>query len=196
MNIKILLENEPMMAPGQDPNAMQDPNAQMDPNMQADPNMMGDPNAQMDPNMAQDPNIEGMDDAAYMNDPNAMGGAPAVPETPALETEKKIRLFTLFTNLLEYVDEYKDTLIDMDITLLGVERLRKLDDLRGNINSIRDKVENYILKIFNNEKYEKNLYMYVLLRTELLTNLKYLRSLLGLEREETVEEFRKRNNIK
>jgi hypothetical protein len=38
--------------------------------------------------------------------------------------------------------------------------------------------------------------MYVLLRTELLTNLKYLRSLLGLEKEETVEEFRKRNGIK
>ena len=50
------------------------------------------------------------------------------------------------------------------------------------------KLRDFIAEVFSKETYEKNLYTYLVLRHELLSIIKYIRSLLKLETLEVDEE--------
>jgi hypothetical protein len=140
---------------------------------QGDPNAMP-PEAMGDPSM-QDPS---------MMDPSMSGmGMPQEPDSSlVLEKQKFVKLYTLYENLLDYSTTFIETLHSVDTNLLSNERFVSMRNYKSNIESLNEKISNYMINVFNNETYEKVLYAYILFRTELITNIKGLRDILILNK--------------
>ena len=147
--------------------------------MRADPAMMGE-----DPNMM-DPSMGGQ-----AVDP--MAGMPLPPEpTPEenLEKEQLKKLFELFEDLLNYGDVFVENIRFVNLGLLDLYKFEKVTKYIENVKKLLEKINDYLVNIFNTEKYDKNLYVYILFRTELITSIKGLRDILKLEKpDEKLEE--------
>ena len=146
----------------------------------ADVGMQGDGDPAM---MGQDPG---------MQDPSMMGGAidPMTgmpmppPETPEqnLEKEKLKKLYELFEDLLQYGDVFVENIRFVNSGLLDLIRFEKMNYYVTDIKNLLKKINDYLMNIFNKETYDKNLYVYILFRTEFITSIKGLRDILKLEK--------------
>lgn len=128
---------------------------------------------------------EGLDDANYLN-PNMEQPEPS--KDPAVsDTKKLVRLFNLFKNLLTYSEAFYDSLLTIDIDSLDFERLLLTKKYAQSIQTLGEKIRSYLEDNFKNDDYEKALYIYILLRTELLTATRSLREVLELNVEDEKE---------
>jgi hypothetical protein len=121
---------------------------------------------------------EGLDDADYLSQSN-QPQQPLPPE-PA-EIHKAIRLFDLYSKLLDYVKTFHESLDVIDSNLLDKVDHIEMVNKKEKIEKVVEKLDYYMKEIFPVEKYEKSLYVYVLLRTEIITMIKSLRELLKLD---------------
>lgn len=140
--------------------------------------------------MGAGPNAMGMDPS--MQDPSMMGGAidpmtgmPMPPEeTPQekLEKEKTKKLFELFEDIMNYGDVFLENLRFVNSGLLDIVTFEKMNLYVNDVKNLLKKISDYLMNIFNNENYDKNLYAYILFRTEFVTDIKGLRDILKLEK--------------
>jgi hypothetical protein len=125
------------------------------------------------------PQDEGqLDDASYLS-PEAAMPPQSMPESS--EIHKSIRLFDLYDRLLEYIKTFYESIDVIDSNLLDKEHYIELTNKKDKIEKIINKLDYYMKEIFPVEKYEKSLYVYILLRTEVITMIKTLRDLLKLD---------------
>jgi len=121
---------------------------------------------------------EPVEDTGYLQ----QAAQPEAPEeaSTVLANEKSLKLFNLLDDLLTYGNIFNDSLNSVDINLLDFEILKQYRIYATHVVELIKKIENYIINIFNSETYEKNLYNYILFRTELISIVKELRRVLKL----------------
>ena len=147
-----------------------------DSGMDVNPQVQGDPSMQQaDPNMMQDPSAMGVDPM--------MGTELAATPSGSFELQKRktAKLFNLFKDLLNYGTNFIEALNFIDIDLLDLNKFTLVKKYYKHIKELNDKIETYLQYIFNSESYEKEVYTYVLYRTELITNIKGIRDILDLQ---------------
>jgi hypothetical protein len=136
--------------------------------------------------------MSGLDDADYLSsdEEDEVGLSPMMDDEviEVSDKQKLLKLFDLFKELVDYSQMFYDSLNTVDFNLLEKDKFTKLRETRTKLFTLIEKLENYINEVFYGEKYEKALYVYILLRTELLTNIKLLREILELNKEETKKE--------
>lgn len=159
--------------------------------------------AQEDPAMAADTGLEGQEvpaeeevaeedpsmDTSYMD--------PAEPVEPTIDDitqqQQKEKLFDNFNeliNLAEYArDSFKEkTSLDLlnkdqyEILIFGIEKF----------DGIIKKIKDYQLNSFLLREYKESLYVYMLLRSELLTVISYIRKALKLHNLTNVQDEKKK----
>lgn len=186
-NLISLFEATAQDKQGQNPNAEEEvPQEEQQPEQQS----------QMPENQEQHPqeaNVEaqdgtdGLDDANYMQQEQGVE-QPAEPmPNSSVNPQKLVRLFNLFKNLMNYSDSFEDCLSSIDIDNIDENNFDLYSNLQKDLVSLVEKVKTYLKFNFSNESYEKNLYSYILFRTELLTIIKQLRIILKLDETDTSE---------
>jgi hypothetical protein len=116
-----------------------------------------------------------LNDAAYLQN--------SASDDASIESdnrEKLVELFELMEHLLNYAESFTLTLDDISYAMLEEVEIAKIKKYRLVIKKLAEKVNVYLTDIFKDQSYEKNLYAYVMLRTELLTTIKLVRSVLNL----------------
>jgi len=96
------------------------------------------------------------------------------------EKLKLQKLFDLYRDMIEYERVFIDSLDNIDTNLLDSEKHKKLIDYKSKLDKLENKLKVYITESLPSEKYEKALYNYILMRTELITIVKLLRDVLNL----------------
>jgi hypothetical protein len=125
---------------------------------------------------------QALGDADYLSAVGA--GVPGLPangdskEVP--EPKKKAKLFELFRDLLNYSNVFVESLTNIDMNLLDMDQIDKIKRNTDHVDDVIGKVRSYVIDTFPTERYEKALYVYILLRTELVTIIRLLRESLGL----------------
>lgn len=115
-----------------------------------------------------------LDDAAYLNNQEQ--------QVSIADSRKLVKLFNLFDSLFKYCKNFNDCLENVDLDVIDYKNIEKLSDLKGKLNSMEEKIGDYLKDIFKDETYERALYAYILFRTELLTIVKTTRDLLELNK--------------
>ena len=116
-------------------------------------------------------------DAAYMND-----GEQEYPEEPSDvavdEISRNRKLFSLYNELLTYGTYFLENISNVSLDMLNDEQVKKvlvdISDMKQTIQKIKD----YILLQYAKYPYQRNLYVYIVLRTELMTEVKIIREVL------------------
>ena len=116
-----------------------------------------------------------LNDAAYLTN-SASNDAPVESDN----REKLVELFDLMEHLLNYAETFIDTIDSTDIFSLEDTDVLKMERYKNSIVSLSEKIRTYLINVFKNRTYEQNLYVYVMLRSELLTAIKLLRNVLKL----------------
>jgi dGTP triphosphohydrolase len=93
---------------------------------------------------------------------------------------KMLKLCDLFYDLQNYEESFIDSLKNIDFNLLEEDECKKLRDYSKRLNRQKEKLVDYINLRIKSDKYEKAVYVYVLLRTEFLASVKKFRELLKL----------------
>lgn len=119
-------------------------------------------------------------DAAYMNGEEQ--GQPEEPSDVAIdETSRNRKLFSLYNELLTYGTYFLENISNVSLDMLEDEQVKKvlvdISDMKQTIQKIKD----YILLQYAKYPYQRNLYVYVVLRTELMTEVKIIREVLKNE---------------
>lgn len=158
------------------------PAQQVDPQANiADSGMDVDPNAQAQaqPNPGQ---VEGEvpQDMAGTEEVAMPEPAPTSGSSFELDKQKQIKLFDLLRDLLNYGQIFFESINKVDISLVDAHRYETLKRYITNIQDLVEKINLYLRKLYPSDTYEKMLYTYVLYRTELLTNIQGIRSILEL----------------
>lgn len=122
---------------------------------------------------------ENLDNNLYMNQEDQ---PQEVDPSLVLKKEKFKKLFELFEDLLNYGTIFSENVKFIDISLLDSDTYKKMRKYSDDIDELVKKINNYLINIFNSETYEKVLYSYILFRTELLTAIKGLRTVLKLNK--------------
>lgn len=156
-----------------EPGLDQDPYAQ---EFQDDASFNQNPDPNADPNMMQDGENYG-GDADYMQDPPPEEG----PASQVDETEKKKKLFNLMNELLVYNKYFLNNVNDLSIDMINDENFYQIGKLKDRLTQVNVKLQKYLLDNFVNSEYNRSLYIYILLRTEVLTLVKLLRDLLKID---------------
>lgn len=104
-----------------------------------------------------------------------------ISSSDLLNNNRKLKLYELFSTLLNKATIFLDLLNSIDINLLDTKNFKFIDQYTKNTKELIDKINLYMTKIFESEEYEKILYAYVLFRTELITNIKGIRDILKLD---------------
>jgi hypothetical protein len=138
-----------------------------------------------------------LDDADYLSyDEMTPGLSPIDDLAQVSEQKKMVKLFGLYRELLNYSTVFYDSLDIIDMNLLDGEKFRQLKENKRTILEVSEKLRSYITDTFVNEKYERALYVYILLRTELVTVIKLLRESLGLNKQTDEKQEKKENGFK
>jgi hypothetical protein len=132
---------------------------------------------------ADSPEGSELDDADYL-DEEASEGSPMGEELEVSESQKLAKLFDLFKSLLDYTESFYDSLENIDINLLDEEQNNEISEKKDKLFNLLEKQKSYIKEVFSSEKYEKSLYVYILLRTELMEIIRSIRNALGLDSSE------------
>lgn len=130
-------------------------------------------------------------DADYLSSDGGMNSSLPPMSSKVAESKKMGKLFSLYKDLLNYSSVFKESLTTIDTNLLDMDKVGKLRDSIDHVDRIVDKIRIYIVDTLPTEKYEKALYVYILLRTELLTVVKLLRESLDLNIVPAVETDRR-----
>ena len=134
------------------------------------------------PDSKEPPVPDELDDANYMQ-------AEAPQEQPADDDKyKKMKLFALFRNMMNYVESLLKTLENVDLSTLDDEKIRKIENAKTILNTTLTKIKEYMVDIYSEQTYEQGLYVYVLLRSELLTGISIIRENLDLNQENDKKE--------
>ena len=96
------------------------------------------------------------------------------------ETMKMLHLFDLSQKLYDYGKILGDNLTEIDESLLDIENVGLVRQIETRLEEFQQKTRDFIVEVFYKETYEKNLYIYMSLRHEILTMIKFLRELLKL----------------
>ena len=122
----------------------------------------------------QDPNTENIadQDADYMSQQNV---GNEQPEAPVDEVARKKRLFELMNDLQVFGTYFLESVKNVALDMIDSEVAAKIKKLKHDISDTVNKIKRYLLDSYVNNDYQRNLYIYVLLRTELLTEVKILR---------------------
>lgn len=124
---------------------------------------------------------QALGDADYLS--AGAGGLPLPQIADSKEVPepiKKAKLFELFRDLLNYSNVFVESLTNIDMNLLDMDKIDKVKRNTDQIDDVIGKIRAYLTDTFPTERYEKALYVYILLRTELVTIIKLLRESLGL----------------
>jgi len=121
-------------------------------------------------------------DADYLLDSNGLPQMEGPLEVS--EKQKLLKLFSLFKTLLTYGEIFEENLEEINIEMIEEEVIKEIQVYTKEIKSLTEKIREYLENIFVEEKYEKSLYAYILMRTELLTAIKILRDLLKIDKDE------------
>lgn len=136
----------------------------------------------------------GLSDADYLQDPMMMEPelSPVEQEMEVSEQKKKLKLLELYRELITYSTVFHDSLDVIDTNLLDSDKNQDLRELKTKLLKLSEKLKDFVVDRFADETYEKALYLFILLRTELLTIIKMLRHLLGVNKNETKKELKAR----
>ena len=140
-------------------------------------------------------------DFGYEAEADYMAG-PSEPPMPqnssslSAEAMKMMHLFDLSQDLYEYGKILGDNLTEIDESLLEIDDVALIRQLEERLKEFKKKTRDFIVEVFYKETYEKNLYIYMTLRHELVTMVKFLRTLLSLNTLviETKDEKNKKGN--
>ena len=99
-----------------------------------------------------------------------------------MKSQKLLKLYELYSDLLNYCTLFLDSLGNIDTNLLEIETFKLVRKYTTSVKELVDKINNYMINIFSEEEYEKLLYVYVLFRTELVTCVKGIRDILKLNK--------------
>ena len=144
----------------------------------------------------QQPVNPGLSDADYLQDPMMMEPelSPIEDAIEVSEQKKMLKLLELYRELITYATVFHDSLEIIDTNLLDSDKNQDLRDLKTKLMKLSEKLKDFVIDRFADETYEKALYLFILLRTELLTIIKMLRHLLELNKRDLKKE--KNKNIK
>lgn len=120
------------------------------------------------------------DEAGYMDD-QSQQSMPANSTSNSSEEMKLLHLFDLSQNLIDYANIFEANFDSIDYSRIEKENIEYLEKLKDRFALFKERLQNFIIDVFYKETYEKNLYIYLSLRQELLIMVKYLRQLLKLE---------------
>jgi len=131
-----------------------------------------------------------------LGDANYLSGEESIPAptngtADVSEREKLVKIFDLLSELMNYSRTFNETLEGIDLNLLDKEKNEKLNLGKRRLVKVSEKLSHYIKEVFPDEKYEKALYVYILLRTEFVTVIKSLRELLELNKTDSQETDKK-----
>jgi hypothetical protein len=132
----------------------------------------------------------GLDDANYLSGEESIP-APTNGTANVSEREKLVKIFDLLSELMNYSRTFNETLEGIDLNLLDKEKNEKLNLGKRRLVKVSEKLSHYIKEVFPDEKYEKALYVYILLRTEFVTVIRSLRELLELNKTDSQETDKK-----
>lgn len=128
-----------------------------------------DPNAQEGMEQSEMPADQ---DADYMSQQNV---EEEQPEAPVDDVARKKRLFELMNDLQVFGSYFLESLQNVALDMIDSETCQHIKKLKFNVQETVNKIKRYLLDSYVKNDYERNLYIYVLLRTELLTEVKILR---------------------
>jgi hypothetical protein len=126
----------------------------------------------------------GLADADYMGaggagEPQAIQG----DQSSVTDKQKLLKLFDLMGGLLDLCGEFEDSIEKIiENGLLDDKQQAVSQQILRRVKEAGEKIEKYLDMTFPTETYERNLYVYVLLRTELIAAVKAYRRSLGLDR--------------
>jgi hypothetical protein len=126
------------------------------------------------------------EDTAYLNQ-EAPGTQPQ-GSSLVIEKQKFVKLFDLFTDLKTYGSAFLESIEGIDINLLDEKIFVLVGKYQKSVRELVEKIDSYLINIFNSERYEKALYNYILFRTELISVVKGLRRTLKLDQIDEEEE--------
>lgn len=137
---------------------------------------------EVEPELEEQPIDDELDDASYLDsEPVATATSESISEK-----QRFVKLFDLFDSLLNYSETFYDSLLKINTDMISDEKRERFMKHAENVRKIRDKIDSYLVNIIKDDKYERAIYTYVLLRTEFLTNLQELRKLLELNKENDI----------
>lgn len=126
---------------------------------------------------------------------------PETQEIPAgqsidevMKCQKVTKLFGLYEDLLNYCTLFLDTLGNIDVSMLDLEVFKIVKKYTLSTKELAEKINNYMIKIYSDETYEKLLYVYILFRTELTTCVKGIRDILKLNNLDAKDDISKEQN--
>lgn len=120
---------------------------------------------------------------------------PQPSASQTMETQKSIRLFRMMNDLIEEAGRIAKLLDELNTNLLSTEVLSALKKYDNQNEDLIEKITDYLVKIFNGETYEANLYAYIVYRTEFVALLKSIKNILklkdGIPTKEVKKEYEK-----
>lgn len=128
--------------------------------------------------------IEGEEDAEGLDDAGYMDQAPP-PQTSGIDDatkrEQKAKLFDEFTKLKKLAEFIKTSFEEkLSVDLIDSDQSKAVNLLFEKVADVVKKIVDYQLTTFIDRTYEESLYIYMLLRSELTTTLKYVRQVFGM----------------
>lgn len=111
-----------------------------------------------------------------------------------MKSQKLLKLYNLYKDLLNYCSLFLESLEKIDINLIELETFQILKKYILTVRELTDKINNYMINIYSEEEYEKLLYVYVLFRTELTNCIKGTRDILKLNKIEEKENINEKKN--
>lgn len=133
-----------------------------------------------------------IEDGNYINEPVV----PATDNDLSVgEEQRTLKLYDLFEELHELIEIYYDSFKVIQFDMLEHNQYVELSSLIKKIFKLKEDSNYYLTDIFVNESYEKNLYTYVLIRTNFVEIIKRVREILKLH-DVNEEEKRKESENK
>lgn len=188
------ITQDPRLGDGKDMNApVGDSNLQSDdannPNQQQQPEQADAAQGQQQDAETQN---AGMNDADYLQqdqtaqqgiDPNAIAQMGNEAE---LERQRKLKILGLLDSLTDHAKRIEDALNKTEADSFDDEEIDKSDlmDVINVLDGIKDKIYSYKTGGFVDDPYERNMYVYGLLRTEFLQAVKQIRAILKLDEDD------------
>lgn len=129
-----------------------------------------------------------MNDAAYLQQPQEdpqliQSQQDSIGTEVELDRQKKLRVFGLIDSLKDHADRIEEALNKTETDRFEDENVDKssLSEAIKNLDLIKDKIDAYKSGAFVDDPYERNLYVYGLLRVELINTIKQIRAILKLD---------------
>lgn len=118
---------------------------------------------------------------------------PAPDPNFELDKQKSRKLFTLFEDLLNYGTIFLESAKYIDISLIDSVKFDDYSRYNANIRDLTEKIKSYLQHLFNTQTYDKQIYTYVLYRTEMITNIKGIRAVLELNKPDEKLDVNRKN---